>query len=124
MNAMYGGVATPLALLHHAEQSTSRPSIMNRTYPKEDNYNNSLRSAMRLPPLKQTVQRERMHGNNGCEHEPLLPPLSCKPRNGKLFPQDDSSPPPPLPPHKTNYHPSSMQNPQVTQQESLTAFFS
>ncbi|XP_045474038.1 Ca(2+)/calmodulin-responsive adenylate cyclase-like isoform X4 [Harmonia axyridis] len=110
MNAMYCGVATPLALLHHAEQSTSsRPSVTNRTYPKEDNYNNSLRSAIRLPPLKQSVQRDKLHGNNGCEHEPLLPSLSCKTRNGKHISQDDNAPPPPLPPHKTNYHPSSMQ---------------
>ncbi|XP_044753181.1 Ca(2+)/calmodulin-responsive adenylate cyclase-like isoform X3 [Coccinella septempunctata] len=110
INAIYGGVATPLALLQPTEQSTSRPPNANRSNCRDDNHNNGLRSSMRLPPLKQTVQRQRLHGNNGCENEPLLPSLFYKSRNSKLLPQENNLPPPPLPPHKNSYHQYSMQN--------------
>ncbi|KAL3268541.1 hypothetical protein HHI36_007649 [Cryptolaemus montrouzieri] len=111
MNNMYGGVATPLALLHHSDQS-GRPSLPNRSNSREDNYNNSLRNAMRLPPVRESAQRDMLHGNIGCENEPLLPSLPCKSRNGKILPHEENLPPPPLPPHKTNYHQFSKQNAQ------------
>lgn len=123
MNAMYGGVATPLAMLLHSEQSNSRPSMMNRSTCRDDNYNNSLRSAMRLPPLKQTVQRQRIQGQNkGCEIEPLLPSMSFKSRNCKVSHQDDTLPPPPLPPHKNTYHQYSAENTQVKFWNSFSHF--
>lgn len=103
INNMYGGVATPLALLHHGDPNNRHPPMQNRTNSREDNYN-SIRNAIRLPPLRETGQRERLHGNIGCENEPLLPLMNYKPRNGKIIPKEDNLPPPPLPPHKNNYN--------------------
>nr|XP_015838788.1 PREDICTED: Ca(2+)/calmodulin-responsive adenylate cyclase isoform X11 [Tribolium castaneum] len=97
---MYGGVATPLALLHHSEMNgrTKHPQLQTRSSSREDSYS-GVRNAMRLPPLREAPHRD--HGNNGCENEPLLPAGGCK-RNGKKV-QEENLPPPPLPPHKNSY---------------------
>lgn len=107
---MYGGVATPLALLHHSDVNGGRlkhtppPSTANHSSSREETYGIS-RNALRLPPLRETgSHRGGGEHVNGCENEPLLPNVSCKlPRNGKKFPiLEDTLTPPPLPPHKNN----------------------
>ncbi|KAF4516837.1 hypothetical protein B566_EDAN006232 [Ephemera danica] len=79
-NNMYGGVATPLALVHQIQQHQSgtgdNKSVRRGLglVQREDSYSASsaglLRSAPRLPPL-----REGESGGNGAvgENEPLLP---------------------------------------------------
>ncbi|CAH0554926.1 unnamed protein product [Brassicogethes aeneus] len=103
-NNMYGGVATPLALLHHGDV-TGRPKHMmpNRSNSRDDSYGAGIRNPLRLPPLRETGPRD--HAVNGCENEPLLPNMQCKAncfntRSGKKPPQEENLPPPPLPPHK------------------------
>lgn len=108
---MYGGVATPLALLHHSDINGSRlkhtplPSTTNHSSTREENYGIS-RNVLRLPPLRETGHRGGGGSDHviGCENEPLLPNVTCKlPRNGKKLPSlEDTLPPPPLPPHKNN----------------------
>ncbi|XP_063921697.1 Ca(2+)/calmodulin-responsive adenylate cyclase isoform X9 [Zophobas morio] len=98
---MYGGVATPLALLHHSEMNgrTKHPALQTRSSSREDSYS-GIRNAMRLPPLREAPHRD--HATNGCENEPLLPSAAaCKAtRNGKKLVPEENLPPPPLPPHK------------------------
>lgn len=112
---MYGGVATPLALLHHSEMNgrTKHPQLQTRSSSREDSYS-GVRNAMRLPPLREAPHRD--HGNNGCENEPLLPAVGCKGRNGKKI-QEENLPPPPLPPHKNAYQPVQRQGSQVNKYE-------
>lgn len=110
---MYGGVATPLALLHHSEvnggrlKHTTPSSAANHSSLRDETYGIT-RNAMRLPPLRETTSHRSGGGGSdhisGCENEPLLPNVSCKlPRNGKKLPSvEDTLPPPPLPPHKNN----------------------
>lgn len=108
---MYGGVATPLALLHHSDVNDGR---LKHTHPqsstnhsnREETYGIS-RNVLRLPPLRETGSHRGGGGSDhisGCENEPLLPNVTCKlPRNGKKLPSlEDTLPPPPLPPHKNN----------------------
>lgn len=103
---MYGGVATPLALLHGEMNGRAKQHnpMQNRSNSREDSYN-GIRNPIRLPPLRETGQRERDHCSNGCENEPLLPTVvapkvSVKPkRNG----HEEPILAPPLPPHKNNY---------------------
>lgn len=113
---MYGGVATPLALLHHSEMNgrAKHPALQTRSSSREDSYS-GMRNAMRLPPLRETPHRD--HGNNGCENEPLLPSAACKVnRNGKkVSSQEENLPPPPLPPHKNSYQPVQRQTSQVSE---------
>ncbi|CAG9862342.1 unnamed protein product [Phyllotreta striolata] len=100
INNMYGGVATPLVLLHHSDLNNGRAkhnSIQSRQSSREDSYTVS-RNAMRLPPLRETAS----HHVNGCENEPLLP--NCRNNKKKSAPSEESLPPPPLPPHKNNTH--------------------
>ncbi|KAJ8971721.1 hypothetical protein NQ317_009068 [Molorchus minor] len=82
INNMYGGVATPLALLHHGDVN-GRPkhnALQNRPGTRDESYRVS-GNAVRLPPVRESVQREII---NDCENEPLLPAISCKlPKNGK-----------------------------------------
>ncbi|XP_074029785.1 adenylate cyclase rutabaga isoform X3 [Leptinotarsa decemlineata] len=97
INNMYGGVATPLALLHHGDINNGRQKhnpLQNRPPVREESYTTS-RNAVRLPPLRETASHI-----NGCENEPLLPNI----RNGKkkCLPAEETLPPPPLPPHKNN----------------------
>ncbi|KAF5272245.1 hypothetical protein FQA39_LY01327 [Lamprigera yunnana] len=105
LNNMYGGVATPLALLHHGEingRMKQHNSFQKRTNSREDNFNLN-RNAPRLPPLRETNHKERDITTNGCENDPLLPTIAPKPlRNGKKFSLDESLPTPPLPPHKNH----------------------
>ncbi|XP_050314795.1 Ca(2+)/calmodulin-responsive adenylate cyclase isoform X2 [Anthonomus grandis grandis] len=94
---MYGGVATPLALVHGDNSRPKHMQLHNRQTSREESY----RNVMRLPPLRETNHRD--HGLNGCENEPLLPaPIVPKSngRNGSKKNGEDSLPPPPLPPHK------------------------
>ncbi|XP_057653494.1 Ca(2+)/calmodulin-responsive adenylate cyclase isoform X4 [Diorhabda carinulata] len=98
INNMYGGVATPLALLHHSDLN-NRPKhnpVQPRQSIREDSYTTS-RNVMRLPPLRETAAS---HHVNSCENEPLLPNF----RSGKKksLPLEENLPPPPLPPHKNN----------------------
>lgn len=139
---MYGGVATPLALLHHGEmngrpkQQHNTSAIVlqtNRSNSREDNYS-GIRNAMRLPPLRENGGHRGLGDNaiNGCENEPLLASSLCNSNiisnsnnkvivrncNGKKL--DERSPPPPLPPHKTTTITSSSsaasyQRPNLTQ---------
>ncbi|XP_018562676.1 Ca(2+)/calmodulin-responsive adenylate cyclase isoform X3 [Anoplophora glabripennis] len=107
LNNMYGGVATPLALLHHGDLN-GRPKhpAQNRSSTRDDSYRASS-NAVRLPPLRESTHREHI---NGCENEPLLPAVASKgPRNGKKLPCEENLPPPPLPPHKTNSQQSQRQ---------------
>ncbi|XP_030753255.1 Ca(2+)/calmodulin-responsive adenylate cyclase-like isoform X5 [Sitophilus oryzae] len=101
INNMYGGVATPLALLHGDNTRPKHIQLQNRQNSREDTYNAS-RNAMRLPPLRETAHRD--HSIVGCENEPLLPGAISKNngRNGskKGNVLEDNLPPPPLPPHK------------------------
>lgn len=104
---MYGGVATPLALLHHGDingRQKQHTALQSRSNSREENYSGA-RNAMRLPPLRETCHRDAM--SNGCENEPLLPPaVAPKPtRNGKKTPHEEALPAPPLPPHKSHYQP-------------------
>ncbi|XP_017782310.1 PREDICTED: Ca(2+)/calmodulin-responsive adenylate cyclase-like, partial [Nicrophorus vespilloides] len=71
VNNMYGGVPTPLALLH-GDNSGGRKVLQSRASSREES---GIRIAMRLPPLRETCHREMM--NIGCENEPLLP-VPCK----------------------------------------------
>lgn len=88
---MYGGVATPLALLHQGDAGSGRAKLLqNRSNSREENYSGVSRNAMRLPPLREAGHRDH---NNGCENEPLLPSLSCKgTRNGKKLPYEENLP--------------------------------
>lgn len=105
---MYGGVATPLALLHHGEmngRTKQHNSFQKRSNCREDSFNGT-RNAPRLPPLRETnhQDRDRDVGNIGCENDPLLPTVAPKPlRNGKKFSLEENLPVPPLPPHKNHY---------------------
>lgn len=106
---MYGGVATPLALLHGEINGRTKQynQMQNRSNSREDNYN-GLRNPIRLPPLRETGQRERDHGNSVCENEPLLPTAPPLPKvcaKPKKLAHEESLPAPPLPPHKNNYQP-------------------
>ncbi|KAJ8934999.1 hypothetical protein NQ314_013071 [Rhamnusium bicolor] len=108
INNMYGGVATPLALLHHGDINgrPKHPAMQNRCSSRDESYRAS-GNAVRLPPLRESAHREHI---NGCENEPLLPTVSCKiPRNGKKLPSEENLPPPPLPPHKNSFQPSQRQ---------------
>ncbi|KAI4461325.1 adenylate cyclase type 1 [Holotrichia oblita] len=104
-NSMYGGVATPLALLHHSDmngRSKLHNAMQSRANSREENYS-GIRNAIRLPPLREANHRDV---NNGCENEPLLPPCVIpKPikNNGKKNPIEEELPAPPLPPHKNHY---------------------
>ncbi|KAL1498283.1 hypothetical protein ABEB36_009104 [Hypothenemus hampei] len=107
INNMYGGVATPLALLHGENARPKHIQLQNRQMSREDNF----RNVMRLPPLRESNHRD--HGLSSCENEPLLPGAAAKfnGRNGsKKGPSDDNLPPPPLPPHKNSFQPK----PQLT----------
>lgn len=104
---MYGGVATPLALLHQNNEISSGNSR-----PRTSNVVPSaiVRNAPRLPPLRETSRGESL---NGGESEPLLPSASNAKivltrnfQNKNKIPEEDL-PPPPLPPHKTNQFSSS-----------------
>jgi hypothetical protein len=111
---MYGGVATPLALLHHNEMNgrAKHPALQTRSSSREDSYS-GVRNAIRLPPLREAPHRD--HASNGCENEPLLPSAACKSnRNGKKLSQEENLPPPPLPPHKNSYQPVQRQTSQVS----------
>lgn len=108
---MYGGVATPLALLHHGDingrtkqhnalQCRSNVSLNNR----EENYS-GVRNALRLPPLRETGHRDIL--TSSCENEPLLPPsVAPKPiRNGRRqHSLEENLSAPPLPPHKNQFY--------------------
>ncbi|XP_018324756.1 Ca(2+)/calmodulin-responsive adenylate cyclase isoform X3 [Agrilus planipennis] len=104
-NNLYGGVATPLALLHHSEMN-GRAKIHNSFQQKcstsrEENYNGT-RNAIRLLPV-----RDRNKDNKINESEPLLSSFCFQPnnRNDKPFNTDIGNPQgPPLPRHK-NYQP-------------------
>lgn len=108
---MYGGVATPLALLHGEMNGRAKQHnpMQNRSNSRDDSYN-GIRNPMRLPPLRETGLRDREHCNNGCENEPLLPTMtapkvSVKPkRNG----HEEPALAPPLPPHKNNSYSQEM----------------
>uniref|UniRef100_A0A8D8X293 adenylate cyclase n=1 Tax=Cacopsylla melanoneura TaxID=428564 RepID=A0A8D8X293_9HEMI len=88
LGLMYGGVATPLALLHQLQQSQ----------PDQNKPIKQLRNVPPPPPRSNNTHR-------GPEFEPLLPPnnssggLRIMPRNssGAKLHKDN---PPPLPPHK------------------------
>nr|XP_022918465.1 Ca(2+)/calmodulin-responsive adenylate cyclase isoform X6 [Onthophagus taurus] len=98
INNLYGGVATPLALLHHAELNGNRKhqtSMQSRQNSREDNYS-GIRNAIRLPALRENHR-------DGCENEPLLPPSCVLPKPVKMKKSDDELPAPPLPPHKNHY---------------------
>lgn len=98
---MYGGVATPLALLHGEMNGRTKQynAIQTRPSPRDDSYSHS---AIRLPPLRETSHRE--HTPTNCENEPLLPSPAPKPnKNCKRTNHEESLPPPPLPPHKNSY---------------------
>lgn len=108
---MYGGVATPLALLHGDNARTKHISVPNRPNPRED----SFRNVMRLPPLRETNHRD--HGLGNCENEPLLPgaiPRFNNSRNGAGKSQEDHNQPPPLPPHKGGAFPVNNNNNMVS----------
>lgn len=108
---MYGGVATPLALLHQNETNGRQKQytqIQTRATSSREIENSSY-SAMiprvmplnqpRLPPLRENNNRETTQ--NG-ENEPLLPTHVPKIHSAQRFnrkPEPDL-PPPPLPPHK------------------------
>lgn len=117
LNNMYGGVATPLALLHHGDvngRQKQHMALQSRSNSREENYSGG-RSAMRLPPLREACHREgSRHENNNCENEPLLPPaVAPKPtRNGRKTPHEEPLPAPPLPPHKSHYQQVVRQNSQ------------
>lgn len=100
---MYGGVATPLALLHGEMNGRARQlnPMQNRSNSREDTYN-GIRNPIRLPPLRETAQRDL--GNNGCENEPLLPSMAAQKVNVKPKKSAHEEPllAPPLPPHKNN----------------------
>lgn len=104
---MYGGVATPLALLHHSDingRTKQHNALQYRSNSKEEGYS-GVRNALRLPPLRETGHRDILGG--GCENEPLLPPMIApKPmRNGKKqLSLDEGMSAPPLPPHKNHFH--------------------
>lgn len=107
---MYGGVATPLALLHGEMNGRTKQHnpMQNRSNSRDDSYNNSVRNPIRLPPLRETGQRDH---NTGCENEPLLP--SALPQKLTVKPKRNvhEEPPllaPPLPPHKNNNYTQEM----------------
>nr|CAH7767810.1 unnamed protein product [Callosobruchus chinensis] len=105
---MYGGVATPLALLHQQhDQMPSQPQLSGPRPPRpprDDPYGGGAAAsrANRLPPLREAAHH--MSGNGACESEPLLGGQACK-RNGKkastvereqeLMQQQQQQPPPP-----------------------------
>lgn len=121
---MYGGVATPLALLHQPEgngrqkhygQISARATSSREIESTNGSYSvaNAMMprvmplSAPRLPPLRETAGREL--SQNG-ENEPLLPShatpkvhsIQRSLHNGKKVIVEPDLPPPPLPPHKNN----------------------
>lgn len=128
---MYGGVATPLALLHQNEnngRSKQYNQIQSRATSSRDIESNgsySVGNAMiprvmpmnssRLPPLRETANRCDM--GHGGENEPLLPSHSTPKihsvhrsmHNGKKMMLEQDLPPPPLPPHKNNMQNSNIQ---------------
>lgn len=103
---MYGGVATPLALLHGEMNGRTKQynALQNRSNSRDENYNGA-RNPIRLPPLRETGHRDRGEHTNTCENEPLLPSIAPKPasRNCKKLPQEENPSAPPLPPHKNPY---------------------
>lgn len=82
---MYGGVATPLALLHQMQGDLSRGKCLRR----DDGgalLSNCYRNSSRLPPLREAIQGSGSRGGSsvgghgapengfgGAENEPLLP---------------------------------------------------
>ncbi|VEN57729.1 unnamed protein product [Callosobruchus maculatus] len=108
---MYGGVATPLALLHQQhDQLPAQPPQPGGPRPprppRDDPYGAGAAAtrANRLPPLREVAHH--MGGNGACESEPLLGGQACK-RNGKkpssaereqeLMQQQQQQQPPPQP---------------------------
>lgn len=125
---MYGGVATPLALLHQMHQGGggggdsnvhSTKKQQNRTVVGEGY---SARNTSRLPPLRESSMSG---GQGGGECEPLLPSssgaaLKIVPRQGKKSRTsnlDDigNLPPPPLPPHNKTFQQSVMTSSKTAQ---------
>ncbi|XP_066145642.1 adenylate cyclase type 1 isoform X2 [Euwallacea fornicatus] len=108
INNLYGGVATPLALLHGDNTRQKQLPLQTRQTSRED----SFRNVMRLPPLREANH----HGLGNCENEPLLPGAIPKfnPRNGgnKKLPEDNIQPPP-LPPHKGAFPVNNNNNKQI-----------
>lgn len=121
---MYGGVATPLALLHQGEgngRSKQYNQLQTRATSSRDvessNGSYSVGNAMprvmpmnssRLPPLRESNNRSNDMNHTG-ENEPLLPMHSTpkihsvqRSHNGKKILLEQDLPPPPLPPHKNN----------------------
>lgn len=106
---MYGGVATPLALLHQSDFSERPPPKHHnakRPPHRDDNFNGT-RNVPRLPPLRETNHRDRDQGaSNNCENDPLLPTPPKPGWNVKgKFAIEENLPLPPLPPHKNHYQP-------------------
>lgn len=114
---MYGGVATPLALLHQNEtngrkqynqiqtRATSSREVENGSYSVANSVMPRVMplSGPRLPPLRETSHNREMSQNG--ENEPLLPTHVPKVQNirfnnGNRKIQEPDLPPPPLPPHK------------------------
>ncbi|KAH1009575.1 hypothetical protein HUJ04_001908 [Dendroctonus ponderosae] len=99
INNLYGGVATPLAMLHGNNIRPKHIQLQNRQTSREDTF----RNVMRLPPLRESNHRD--HGLGSCENEPLLPEAMAK-LNGRNGKKEDGLPPPPLPPHKGSFPPA------------------
>lgn len=123
---MYGGVATPLALLHQGEPMSVRPKhqTQNRaSCSRDDNGSGGNSSysmvprvmamnAPRLPPLRESSSGR--DGSHSGENEPLLPVnmvAKVQPAQSRTFhtnskkittTAENDLPPPPLPPHKNN----------------------
>ncbi|XP_047110643.1 Ca(2+)/calmodulin-responsive adenylate cyclase isoform X3 [Schistocerca piceifrons] len=132
---MYGGVATPLALVHQMHQGGSGDSGSRAGKPPSHRVGGnasegySMRSAPRLPPLRES--------GSGCgpgaggECEPLLPPSAgaphkIVPRQGKKsrnnnLDDDSNLPPPPLPPHNKNFQQSGTSSTKVSQRSAEVA---
>ncbi|CAH1156233.1 unnamed protein product [Phaedon cochleariae] len=102
INNMYGGVATPLALLHHADPANhGRAKHHPAPLPMRDH------APIRLPPLRETavhllsgppMRETTAHLLSSCENEPLLP--SARLSQKKVGAEEGLPGPPPLPPHK------------------------
>lgn len=125
---LYGGVATPLALLHQSEgngRQKQYAQIQSRATSSRDESSNGSYgvgsgiiprvmplNVPRLPPLRESGNRDLTHTG---ENEPLLPSHatpklhSVQRHNGKKMVLEQDLPPPPLPPHKNNLQNSSIQ---------------
>lgn len=127
---MYGGVATPLALLHQNSESTRPKHIQTSgraSCSRDDSFGNGggnssssysviprvvSSNAPRLPPLRESSNRETAH--NG-ENEPLLPSSMAAKGQSSRQPVyhkkniENDLPPPPLPPHKNSIQVVNMQ---------------